>query len=79
MAGRGCGLYLPRDDVYAPVPRGEVGLIMAGIGKQLGVVDDAIFSAVVIMVIMTTIVTPPLLKVRIGMTERRKAKAGVPS
>ncbi|HLF14023.1 MAG TPA: cation:proton antiporter [Bacteroidota bacterium] len=61
------------------VPRGEVGLIMAGIGKQLGVVDDAIFSAVVIMVIMTTIVTPPLLKVRIGMTERRKAKAGVPS
>ena len=44
------------------VPRGEVGLIFASIGKSLQVVDDAIFSAVVIMVIATTLVTPPLLK-----------------
>jgi len=33
------------------MPRGEVGLIFAAIGKSLGVLDDALFSAVVIMAI----------------------------
>jgi len=54
------------------VPRGEVGLIFASIGKGLGVVDDAIFSAVVIMVIATTLMTPPLLKFSIARGERQK-------
>lgn len=54
------------------VPRGEVGLIMAAIGKSLGVVDDALFSAIVIMVIVTTIITPPLLKARVSLTDRRR-------
>jgi len=40
------------------VPRGEVGLIFASIGKQLGVVDAAVFSAVVTMVMVTTLVAP---------------------
>src|SRR3954463_11869390 len=49
------------------IPRGEVGLIFANIGLNLHVggqrvVDEAVFSAVVIMVIATTIVTPPALK-----------------
>ena len=57
------------------VPRGEVGLIMAGIGKQLNVVDDAIYSAVVIMVILTTMMTPPLLKLRVEFTEKKRRAA----
>ena len=44
------------------VPRGEVGLIFAGVGKALGVVDEGLFSAVVIMVIVTTLLAPLLLK-----------------
>jgi Kef-type K+ transport system membrane component KefB len=40
------------------VPRGEVGLIFASIGKTLGVVDGAEFSAVVMMVIATTLFAP---------------------
>jgi Kef-type K+ transport system membrane component KefB len=44
------------------MPRGEVGLIFAAIGKSLGVLDDALFSAVVLMVIVTTLLSPPLLK-----------------
>jgi Kef-type K+ transport system membrane component KefB len=49
------------------VPRGEVGLIFASIGSQLTikgekVVDPRVFSAVVVMVIVTTMVTPPVLK-----------------
>ena len=44
------------------LPRGEVGLIFAAIGKSLGVIDDALFSAIVLMVILTTLLAPPLLK-----------------
>jgi Kef-type K+ transport system membrane component KefB len=44
------------------IPRGEVGLIFASIGKTLKVIDDATFSAVVIMVIVTTLITPPIMK-----------------
>ncbi len=44
------------------VPRGEVGLIFASVGKGLGVVTDAVFSAVVIMVIITTFFAPLGLK-----------------
>lgn len=49
------------------IPRGEVGLIFANIGLGLSVggeriVDEGIFSAVVIMVIITTMSTPPALR-----------------
>jgi Kef-type K+ transport system membrane component KefB len=54
------------------IPRGEVGLIIAGIGATLilpnaagvpePVIGPATFGAVVIMVMVTTLVTPPLLK-----------------
>ena len=44
------------------IPRGEVGLIFASIGKSLGVVTDHVFSALVVMVIVTTLITPPALR-----------------
>ena len=44
------------------MPRGEVGLIFAGIGRGLGVINDSVFASVVIVVIVTTLLTPPLLK-----------------
>jgi Kef-type K+ transport system membrane component KefB len=44
------------------VPRGEVGLIFASIGKGIGVLDNALFSAIIIVVILTTFITPPWLK-----------------
>ena len=49
------------------IPRGEVGLIFANIGLGLTVrgepiVDTAIYSAIVIMVIVTTMATPPALR-----------------
>lgn len=58
---------------FGMIPRGEVGLIFASIGKQLGVVDDALFSAVVIMVMATTVMAPPLLKWSLGKSERLQA------
>lgn len=45
------------------VPRGEVGLIVASLGLSLGAIGDQIFSMVVIMSILTTIVAPPALRV----------------
>lgn len=44
------------------IPRGEVGLIFAQIGKQNGALPEPVFIAVVIAVFTTTFVTPPLLK-----------------
>lgn len=56
---------------FGMIPRGEVGLIFAGIGATLvldgaAVVSPAVFSAAVIMVMVTTLVTPPLLKWRLA-------------
>ena len=48
------------------MPRGEVGLIFASIGKSLGVITDALFSAVVLMVLITTLMAPPLLKLTLA-------------
>jgi Kef-type K+ transport system membrane component KefB len=55
------------------IPRGEVGLIFASIGRQLGVVDDVLFGATVIMVVVTTFITPPTLKWTLARYGRRKA------
>jgi Kef-type K+ transport system membrane component KefB len=58
------------------LPRGEVGLIFAAIGKSLHVIGDALFSAVVLMVIVTTLLAPPLLKLTLGRSERPDHAAG---
>ncbi|MEB3749352.1 cation:proton antiporter [Geobacillus sp. FSL W8-0032] len=44
------------------VSRGEVALIIAGIGLEAGLLDDELFAVMIIVVLVTTIVTPPLLK-----------------
>jgi Kef-type K+ transport system membrane component KefB len=58
------------------IPRGEVGLIFANIGLSLTirgepVIDPVIYSAVVLMVMMTTLVTPPALKWSLGRSRDR--------
>jgi len=55
------------------MPRGEVGLIFVSIGKTLGVIDDQLFSAIVLMIIVTTLLTPPLLK---ALIKKRYRTAG---
>jgi Kef-type K+ transport system membrane component KefB len=44
------------------VPRGEVGLIVAGLGLSMNAIDLNLFSVVVFMSIATTVVVPPVLK-----------------
>lgn len=43
------------------VPRGEVGLIVAGIGRSLGAISDQFLSVVVVMSVVTTLIVPPVL------------------
>ncbi len=44
------------------LPRVEVALIVASMGKSLGVLDDALFSVIIVVVLLTVLMTPPLLK-----------------
>jgi Kef-type K+ transport system membrane component KefB len=44
------------------ISRGEVGLIVAGYGLANGLIGNEVFSASVIVVLATTMVTPPLLR-----------------
>ena len=44
------------------ISRGGVGLIVAGYGLAHGVIGRDVFSAAVLMVLATTMVTPPLLR-----------------
>jgi Kef-type K+ transport system membrane component KefB len=68
------------------IPRGEVGLIFAGIGATLmlptasggtqPVISSAVFGAVVIMVIITTLITPFALKWALGRPARKSKGKG---
>jgi len=66
-AGWGCPSNLNRLAVgFGMMPRGEVGLIFAGIGRGIGVVDEGLFSAIVLLVMITTVLAPVLLRATLG-------------
>jgi Kef-type K+ transport system membrane component KefB len=48
------------------VPRGEVGLIFADIGRRSGILTNEVFGAVLLTVMATTFVAPPALKALLG-------------
>lgn len=45
------------------IPRGEVGLVFAGVGAASGILSKPLEAALVVMVILTTFLAPPLLRV----------------
>ncbi len=45
------------------IPRGEVGLVFAGVGVASGALSPSLEAAIIMMVILTTFVAPPLLRV----------------
>jgi Kef-type K+ transport system membrane component KefB len=63
----------------AMVPRGEVGLIFAQMGLSTGAIDAGLFGAIMLMVLATTLVTPPLLgRVARGAPAEGYARAVAP-
>ncbi len=71
VAGRGVNHWVIG---WGMVPRGEVGLIFAMVGRQLGVMTEAMFSVIVIMVIVTTLCTPPILNLLLRRENSRAEK-----
>jgi Kef-type K+ transport system membrane component KefB len=55
------------------IPRGEVGLIFSQMGLASGVFDAGMFSAATVMVIVTTFLAPPLLKLLFPPVPREQA------
>lgn len=51
------------------IPRGEVGLIFAQVGLTYKVFSSELFSAVTVMVMLTTFIAPPLLKIMFAKGE----------
>ncbi|TLN08514.1 cation:proton antiporter, partial [bacterium] len=69
ILGAGLGSYLGkftrRESLQlgiGMVSRGEVGLIVAKVGLDQGLLSAELFSAIVGMVLVTTLVTPPMLR-----------------
>jgi len=44
------------------IPRGEVGLVFAGVGSASGILSKPLEAAIILMVILTTFLAPPLLR-----------------
>jgi Kef-type K+ transport system membrane component KefB len=64
LGGRSGGLTT-RESVqlgFGMIPRGEVVLIIAAIGITEGLIDSIVFSTIVMLVIITSLITPPLLQ-----------------
>jgi Kef-type K+ transport system membrane component KefB len=57
-------------------PRGEVGVIFASIGLSKGILDNELYGALLLMVLVTTLITPPLLRLRLA--KRHETKNSVP-
>ena len=53
------------------IPRAEVALIIANLGKSLDLINDTIFTSSVLMVVVSTLITPPLLKKVYGVKKTK--------
>ena len=78
----GCGLPLFREGRLIALrvgvgmmPRGEVGLIVALVGLNLGVITQSSYAIVIFMTAVTTMLAPPLLRVLFRSDEGTPAAA----
>jgi Kef-type K+ transport system membrane component KefB len=54
------------------ISRGEVGLIVAGVGVSSGILTSDVYSTIVIMVAVTTIITPIWLKIEYRKEQKKE-------
>lgn len=59
------------------ISRGEVGLIVADVGIHSGLLNGQAFSAIVMMVLVTTLITPPILRALFAQQKAREKKKPV--
>ncbi len=53
------------------VPRGEVGIVVAQIGLGMAVISGSLYGVVLIMVVATTLIAPPFLRILYGSESPR--------
>ncbi len=58
------------------IPRGEVGLVFAAVGTASGVLSKSLNAAIIVMVILTTFIAPPLLRVAFAKGANPAGEAG---
>jgi Kef-type K+ transport system membrane component KefB len=56
---------------FGMIPRGEVGLVFAGIGSASGVLSKPLEAAIIVMVILTTFIAPPLLRFAFNSSDKQ--------
>jgi len=73
----GCGLgaiRLGRADALrvgtGMAPRGEVGMVVAQLGRKLGVMPDNIFAIIIFLSVATTLAAPPMIRVAFRGVDR---------
>lgn len=59
------------------IPRGEVGLIFAQLGLSTGLLSTGLYSSVALMVMITTFVAPPALRLLLARAERQDAESAL--
>ena len=57
------------------IPRGEVGLIFATLGLSQRIIDQDVYASLLVVILVTTLVTPPLLRMRL-LANQKRAKPG---
>lgn len=52
------------------IPRGDIGIIVASLGQQAGVISNEIYTIIIAMVLLTSVIAPPMLAVLLKDTPR---------
>lgn len=60
---------------WGMVPRGEVGIVVAGLGLQIGAIEGQLYTVVVAMAVLTTLIVPPVLPALVGRSGTRETVA----
>ena len=60
---------------WGMVPRGEVGIVVAGLGLQIGAIEGQLYTVVVAMAILTTLIVPPFLPALVSRSGSRATMA----
>jgi Kef-type K+ transport system membrane component KefB len=61
---------------FALNARGATGIILAGVGREHGVIDDRLFVAMVIMAIVTSLLSAPAIRSLMGLKAREALRQG---
>jgi Kef-type K+ transport system membrane component KefB len=59
---------------WGMVPRGEVGIVVAGLGLTTGAIDGQLYSVVVGMAVLSTLIVPPLLPYLLDRAEPERRR-----